>query len=68
MPTDALATLDLMDELQARGKLNMPATLTIRIGGKWPEIIGRAWREPGDDTEEPAWPSAVAPGDDLAPF
>jgi DNA repair protein RadD len=72
-PANADEACKELVRLDALGHLRLPVKLTLRLGGKWPEIVGKEFaqaREPGADEAEPAFatPAAQADDADLPPF
>lgn len=45
-PTTALEALDRLDILQKADALRLPSKLTLRFGGKWPEIVNKEYAGP----------------------
>jgi len=74
-PPSALEALDKLDELRNAGDVRLVKRLLLRLGGRWPEIVGREFHErpdmpapePGADEAEPAY-RAMIPTDDEVPF
>ena len=69
-PPTALQALDHLDILQRAGVLRLPCKLSLKIGGKWPEIAGREYAGPvpvSESAQMATWAPA-AWVDDEPPF
>ena len=70
-PVTALEALDRLDILQKADALRLPSKLSLKVGGKWPEISGREYAGPVPVSEavSPVAVAAVAAWfDDDIPF
>ncbi len=72
-PATAEQAATALDQLKQT--LRFPCKLLMRFGGQWPEVVGKELaplpvvsREPGADSEEPAWKASVGSHDDEPPF